>query len=430
MKPRYGYFILLPLILSLGFDAMCQAASQNGQRHSSLEGLYAVTVPAEVELGGGGPLEEAFTTGLGDGYSTYWNGAEVYLQAGFVNFNEAETIPRMNERTRLFLKAVAKLRSFSNNTGVALQKRQLKINKITVTDLFFESERQTVIYRLFSTSKGIVRLTAIFSSDDGKATGTKFLDSLEAPTIGEIIAEKIREATPEDLPQCDASFAEVTDLFEIGLKGPVKSIALEREEVEDGKVERTLSEKSTFDSKGRLTKKLNYEFNRPDSVDVFGCIDGKRVSKTGYASYEDRFVTAGPPRIDAQPPDKRYNNRYSVLLDSLGRIDQKFVYGNNAVLYTTAKYSYANGTVEIVKTDEDGKVKQSNLQTLDAKGRLVSMVNRSFGSDGTEWRNTYKFVQFDRLGNWIKRNGKYERFENEKRESASNYTEFRSLTYY
>ncbi len=433
MKLRLSSFLLLTtLTLICGSNVLSQSTSNDGKRMSSFDGLYAVTVPASVRSGGGGPLEKEFTEGLGSSYSAYWNGDGIYLQAGHVNFNEDETIPSPSERKELLSIALANLKRYrAQNKDLSLEfelERQSRVNGIDVSELVFRGPGGKLIYRLFSTEIGIVRFTAAFSTVEAEKASMAFLDSIESPTRDQIIAEKIKSATPETLPQCPPAFPMMTDLKEKGLNGKVESISIERQESTG---ERFVREQTAFDKNGRISKTITFEFDgRPDSVRVYGCIDDKRVSRSGYATYENRFFGMPPLRPGAKPRDPRFTNSYEIMTKSNGDIEKTILYGNDSTVYSSSEYVYGNGVLEITTTDSDGDVTWKGTDTFDANGRIAKQVSHRFGQNGVEWRNTYTFVSFDKEGNWTKRTGRYEYFKNEKIEDTSEYTEYRSIKYY
>jgi hypothetical protein len=90
----------------------------------------------------------------------------------------------------------------------------------------------------------------------------------------------------------------------------------------------------------------------------------------------------------------------------------------------------SRGVLETKVRDEDGKLFWSVVQSLDGKGKPVSMVERNL-RDNDEFRYTYRFVSFDAKGNWIiKRTCLYERFISDRLDSTSEFTESRLLTYF
>ncbi|MDM7923567.1 MAG: hypothetical protein QUS14_14810, partial [Pyrinomonadaceae bacterium] len=286
--------------------------------------------------------------------------------------------------------------------------------------------------RLASTEKGIAVLRTTFSAE-ARASAMKFLDSLETPDLKLIVDEKLREATPEDLPACDAETLTVSDLVQNHLKGRVKSITIEREEIKDGKATRELRGVQEYDQKGRLLKAVVYRSAfRPEYVYVYGCIDGKRVTNIGDVSYENRFTAYGPSRPGAKPRDKRYTSHFELKLDDKGRVNEKRIFGNDSILHTSIKYIYGENKVETVTTDDEGKETSRNALTLDANGQMVSLVDSRFGSGPKkiEWSYTYKFDVFDKQGNWVKSSGIYELFEEGKLDTTSAITEYRTITYF
>jgi hypothetical protein len=412
-----------------------QTSKSDPKRHLSLDGLFAVEVPVSANLGGGGRLEAPFTEKLGKSYSTYWVGPDIYLQAGYVDFDPEGKVLTPTQRSVLFSDTVKNLiRLQSAESGFEFKgQRSFRVKQVDLTELSFRDATREVIYRLSANEKAIVRLTAISSSRWAKEDGLKFLDSYQSWTRDEMTEEKIRQATPQPLPGCPPGVPPVSDVFQQGLNGKVKSIQVVNEKGDPAAVRRVLVEKAEFDSDGKLLRKYNFQSTdgRPETVTVYGCIDGKRVSKTGDVPYEDRFTGYGPPPPGAKPRDPRYSTAYEIRLDPQRRISEQLTFGSDTFAYTTSKYEYTQGRVEIVATDNlDKRVSKRTTQIFDKKGHLTSMISRSFGSRGDEWRNTYRVLTRDAKGNWTKRSGKYERFEYDRLEDVSNFTEVRTITYH
>jgi hypothetical protein len=306
------------------------------------------------------------------------------------------------------------------------------VRKNSVTDLSVELPNGGLVYRLTATDSAVVVLKTIFSHAM-KSTGVRFLDSFETPELRSIVDEKLRIATPEPLPSCDAKLSMTSDLVLRHIAGKAKSITVEREETADGKTDRDLQMVQEYDQHGLLVKETLYEETlRPDSVEVYGCIDGKRVSKIGYVSYEDRLIGLAPERPGAKAPDDRFTTLYEVQLDDNGRIKERLIYGNDSLVHTSAKYTYGQMSLEIVSINYEGEERTRESYTFDTQGRVGTLVERMFGSgdDKIEWRDTYKSVAFDTEGNWTKRSGVYEIYENGKLDYRSTFTEYRTISYY
>lgn len=422
----------LSLVLSAPINAQSVNVSQ--ERYCSINGLYCVTLPALVDVGGGGPLDEEFFEGFGNSYTSYWQGIGLYVLTSYLYFNEDGEAVAATERDKLLAEAIVRVkRMIAKETGTdQIIERRSTVNKVAVTDLSVQGPNGELVYRLTTCEKGIILLKSIFSNVM-KPTAMRFLDSLETPGIEAIVNEKLKDATPAPLPECDAKFSMVSDLKQEHLAGNVRSISVEREETEDGKTKRGLRLVQEYDQLGRLAKEVEYEDTfRPEYVRIFGCIDGKRVVKVGDVVYEDRLTAYGPPRPGAKPRDNRYSSMFEFKLDEKGRIAEKLIYGNDSLVYTTEKYIYGNNKLEIASTDFEGDETERQVMTFGADGRITSLIKSTYssGEDKYEWRHTNKFVAFDQKGNWTKRTGIYEFFKNGKLDRTSTYTEYRTITYY
>lgn len=434
MKNTASFVAAALFVLVLSASSNAQSISASQERHCSINGLYCVTMPALVEAGGGGPLDEEFFEGFGNSYTTYWQGIGLYVLTSYLDFNEDGDAVTATEREKLLAEAIVRVkRMITKETGTdQIMERRSTANKIPVIDLYVQGPNGELVYRLTTTDKGIVLLKSIFSNVM-KPTASRFLDSLETPGIESIVNEKLTAATPDPLPVCDAKFSMVSDLKQSHLAGNVKTVTVEREETEDGKTTRGLRLVQEYDQHGRLIKEIEYEDTfRPEYVSVFGCIDGKRVKKVGDVTYEDRLTALGPARPGAKPRDDRYTSMFELKMDENGRIKEKLIYGNDSLVYTTVKYIYGDKKLETVTTNYEGKKREREELTFDANGRITSLVESLYGSGQKkiEWRDTFKFDVFDQQGNWTKRSGTYEMFENEKLDDRSTYIEYRTITYY
>ena len=433
MKKDFYFRIAIfavPLISTLsGLSAL--GVGTGPKRHCSILGRYCVTIPEVVDLGGGQPLNRSLIDGFGSSYSSFWRGPELYLQAGFADFTEGGNVVSASERASKLAEVIANgkhLISTELDTD-AITVRETEVNKVPVTDISVALENAEFIYRLATTEKGIVVLNVVFTPES-KPSAIIFLNSLETPDIALIVKEKLEAATPGELPICGESSNSRTDLEINNLRGSVHELRVEREKIENGESLRDLQLFQEYDPRGRLKKEINYSGTwAPDNVRVFGCIDGKRVSKLGSVAYENRFSVFGAPRPGAKPRDDRYTSLYEVRSDDNGRIQERVIFGNDSLVHTTQKFTYGKDSLEIVSIDSDGGERSRESYTFDSKGRVVKVVEKRLG-EKIEWRETFLSGEFDSKGNWSERSGVYEIYKDEKLDARSTFTEYRTITYF
>lgn len=430
MKLPLHLVFLYCFVLFLAYSISGQIPSTQEEKFGSLDGLYSLTIPTEVRVGGGGRLEDYFISGFGSSYSRYWLGDHIYLQAGHVTYSEDEKILTEPQKTKIFETLITRIRD-RYKPDVNLTRTDQIVNGIPVADLFYvNTNGEKVLFRLYSTEVGVVRLYA--SSMPGKPTelATRFLASIGRQTRSQMIAHKLAEATPDELPACGKEIQYPTDLEIEGLKGKVKSISHFETEEDQGKQIRSLRSTRDYGLDGRLRLVLRFEFNRPDTGTAYGCIGGRRVSNWRAANYENRlFGGSGAPPGD-EPADKRFETAYESVRNSNGRIDELHTYSNTRALTSIEKYSYEAGHLEVTTTNFKGRLAEKVRKVFDDKFRLVSAVEQDFWDDGNEWKRTYVVLKHDPNGNWIERESKSENFKNDKLERTFKSIEIREIVYY
>ena len=178
------------------------------------------------------------------------------------------------------------------------------------------------------------RLYVMFAQFDNSADAEFFANAFETFKIvsdAEVKAEiqrKFEEATPKDLPQEPVLKNLQTDAEEENLKGNVKKIVDESETITDdsNKKNRRISEISEYNRAGNLTKMVRIDYRgNPASITVYGFIDGKRVSKSGYVKYPyNPPPPMAAPSAQADPPsDSRYSMSYEKKYKD-GNLVEKF----------------------------------------------------------------------------------------------------------
>lgn len=138
------------------------------------------------------------------------------------------------------------------------------------------------------------RLYLMFAQFDNSADGKFFENAFKTFKIvseAEVKAEiqrRFKEATPQDLPQEPALKNQQSDAKEENLNGKVSKIIEESENITNdvAKKNRKISQTREYNKEGNLTKVVRIDYRgNPDSIEVYGFIDGKRVSRTGYVKY-------------------------------------------------------------------------------------------------------------------------------------------------
>lgn len=437
---------ILLLLISCGMVSFAQTAGEF-KNFSSWEGGYVLQLPARAELSAAGPLTPE-ATGMGEGYFNRWSDRGVLFEAGYIKFREQKTQPTAKDIDANLDAAVMDVLGMEAVNGV-----EPAANKPLMTDgrgwqkareLTFEANAKVSLYRVFAGDGVIVRLRAVAQKDAAQMQmAYRFLSSLKMVSRDEIFAEKIREATPAELPQQRPAEWMKPDVDGIA-KGKVSFIY---EEVENTKAEagapnmmavpgRHKKVEHHFDPQGFLTKTVSYDHTGfPVMVSVYGFIDGMRVSKSG--DVENERVFSGPlpvaPIAGSTVPkkrDERYAVRVAEKYDADKRLSERIFYDNAGDQFLRAIYSYRENRIEISEYRRNGAPDNNVSQVLDQNGNVIQKTVTYLGKDPSERRYVYKYLSFDDKGNWTKRTVAYEVKKEGKIIYTSEYTESRSIMYW
>lgn len=303
-----------------------------------------------------------------------------------------------------------------------------------------------------------------FAFDDGRFGVRKFVlaranlyimfalfnDSADTPVVesafdtfkivgkAEIDAEiqrKFEEATPQNLPQTPALKNQPSDAKEENLKGKIKKIVEESETVsnEIDKNNKRIVEIREYDKAGNLTKTVSFDYRgNPDSINVYGFIDGKRVSKTGYVKYPYNPPPAALPSKNQTEPkrDLRYSTSYEKKYKD-GKVIEEIIYGNNGTAWSRQVSNYKDNQLEFLVYSADGTLNRKFVSTLDKKGLVVGETSFDVKTDKpyADRKRSYAY-EFDRKGNWIKKTTSNEATENGKTFFKPLYVYYRTISYY
>lgn len=236
---------------------------------------------------------------------------------------------------------------------------------------------------------------------------SKLLDSAEYFSVKEISEKRIETATQKSLPQSPATELKQTDASRNNLKGLVKSVRVESEDVPVlvGTAERRIRSDEMYDRFGNLLKDFWFQdAGYPTSVAVYGFIEGKRVSDSeeidGDSGYGGFVVGTGNSNLP--PADTRYENRYEYKFDGSKRIVEEKVYDNRGALSRLNTFIYKDSLMEEKRFDADGKLISTKRHEFDKKGNEVKYEFWWYNEPDKEIE-TYDYDKFDQFGNWTKR---------------------------
>lgn len=235
----------------------------------------------------------------------------------------------------------------------------------------------------------------------------KHFNSVEFFSVRETVEKRMKTATQKSLPQSPALKLTQTDAARNNLKGRVKSVRVEAEDVPVlvGTGERRIVADETYDRVGNLLKDFWFQDSgQPTSVTIYGFVGGARVSSSEDIDYDTtmRISIAGQGEVKLPSPDPRYEDRYEYRYDALKRLIRRKEYDNRGILRAVYTFTYKDDSMEEKWLGVDGKLISTKRRQLDKNGNELKSEFWWY-EDTDKDVETYDYKKFDRFGNWTER---------------------------
>jgi hypothetical protein len=251
-------------------------------------------------------------------------------------------------------------------------------------------------------------------------------------------SNKKQESTElSDLPQSPVVPRTTTDRQDENLKGKVKKVVEEVKFLSGNWVQygRYLSEVTYFDEFGAFIRNEGYIKGEPYFINVYGYIDGKRVSNdipvkkspklgSGSVSFGDDDDIVESETLTE--PDNRYTYNYTYKYENGKQIEMQMLFNTGKKGMRYAK-KYSKNMVEKIAYTESGRVNVKDMITLDDFGNEIEQVNYVNDLPPNKYKYEYKF---DKQKNWIKQIKSKEVTGDGKSYFQLLYETYRTITYY
>jgi hypothetical protein len=327
--------------------------------------------------------------------------------------------------------------------GKLASRRDISLDGHVGHEMRLELPQSYVITRLYAVGQRIFRLAAISPGKDApqfQATAAATLDSFKLLGPVEVALERERRiaaATPSPLPQDETADAKLkTDAEDEGLKGKVKTVFVERQDLSGTWTvqRRRPSQIVSYNERGNVTKKADYDYRgNLFQIRTYGYIDGERASndKTIQNEYDPpAMVIAAPAGESKTKYDPRYSFKYKYKYDGQGRLVEEAWHGNSGKLWLRYVYNYKGANErETLVYSQNGSLNQKYAATLDARGNMIeeSSFNTKTGAVNNKYAYTY---EFDPHGNWIKQTTSKWGTKDGKTQFLPYSITYRTITYY
>lgn len=219
-------------------------------------------------------------------------------------------------------------------------------------------------------------------------------------------AKKIEESTPAVLPQTPIVEKLKSDAADNNLKGKVKSVIEEIQYTDDKSMKR--NSEDYYNESGNYLRTVSYTDGYPESVSVWGFIDGKRVNKSNSIKYSEgerppsgdiiASVEDNVKNLDA-PKDVRYSTSHKYRYNEQGQLVEEWHYANNGELWSRTVYTYKGNKKVEFNYGQDSSLWSQTIYILDKDGNMIE--RHLTGENGkVEEMEAYTY-EFDAKGNWI-----------------------------
>jgi YD repeat-containing protein len=383
-------------------------ATSGSQQFTSLEGRYTISLPQDISSYQ--PLSANTPAGKATGEAYNWRMAEGQFSVIYMDRSESVSEPttanialdRIRDQT---------LAQLAGAKGKLIKENSISLSGHIGRELKIELPNGLFIIRIYLVSNRIYQLSVAVSQSQQEAGVVKVLDSFQLLTPADIetaLKKKIAESTPDPLPQEPAAKKLKSDAEDEGLKGRVKIVTTEEEDLSGTWVVGKRKPSSTYyyNDQGNIVKKELYDYRgNPMDITVYGYIDGDRVSQSKSIRYE-----YDPPPIMSRPGpagsetkrDPRYSSKYKYKYDDRGNLTEKEMYLNDGKLWMRFVYKYKDSQKEESVYSSDGSLNQKYLSRLDVKENVIERTD--FNVKDNSVRNKYSYTyEFDAKGNWTKR---------------------------
>jgi hypothetical protein len=277
----------------------------------------------------------------------------------------------------------------------------------------------------------------IFIAGDNDARGIeeslKLFNSVKYFSVKETVEKRMEMATQKSLPQSPTIKLTQTDAAHNNLKGLVKSVRLEAEDVPTlvGTGVRRITSDETYDKEGNLLKSFWFQdAGYPTSVRIYGFVGGSRVSDSEKIDYDTTLsiMAAGQGNVKLPPPDPRYEDRYEYKYDDSKRLIERKEYNNRGKLSGIYTFTYKDNVMEEKWFGADGKLNSTKRRQLDKNGNNIKYEFWWYDDTDKEVE-TYDYKKFDRFGNWTERQV-VKKITDRGLIRTRTSNEFRTITYY
>ncbi len=410
--------------------------SSSSQSFTSLDGRFVISLPEEVDAYQPISLKTPTGTATGQGYS--WRTAEGQFTVMYLDMPDPLNNPNA---ANLLLDQVCEqaLTQVTAAKGKLIKENSITLSAHPGRELKVELPNGLMTVRVYLVSNRLYQLMLAQAPNQPQgAIALKALDSFKLLTPADAEAalkKKIADATPAPLPQEPVAKKLKSDAEDDRLKGKVKIVASEDEDLSGtwSVAGRKPSSTSYYNQQGNMVKHELYDYRgNPMNITIYGYIDGDRVSNHKSIKYEYNPPPMMAPPAAAQSQqkrDQRYSWKYKYKYDDKGYLVEKLLYGNDGNLRMRYVYNLKDNQLEELAYSSDGSLNQRYLSILNDKSNEIERTDFDVKNGSVRNRYSYEY-EFDSTGNWIKKTTRKWVTKDGKSVSEPAWITYRNITYY
>lgn len=405
----------------------------------SLDGRFTLALPPQTQ--GFAALSPKQLGMKATGMSFSWKFDKGDVDVIFIDYPAAEIKGTEDDLQKIFARTKSGILKYFPKAEEVDQKK-FKFGEFPAINTKFNlSENTYGIQRIFLVKNRMYRIVAIYQDSENEKILNQAFDTFKLISKAEVEAEmqkKFAAMKPPALPQEPVAARETTDAEDENLKGKVKKIVGESEDLSGtwSVQGRKLSSVTYFNEKGNYVERDLYDSQgNPFQITMYGYIDSKRVSNSRITNYEySPPLAALPKKIKTDEPVKKSDSRYEYSFEYKYKdgklVERQMVFSNGkkGLRYVS---DYTGDQVEKLVYTEKGELNQKYLYTFDKDGNEIEQI--SFGLQNYDiygdrkYRYTY---EFDEKGNWTKRTTSTETTENGVTSFKPSSVSYRTITYF
>lgn len=414
-------------------------ADLKGNKFSSADGRFTIALPKSIS---GFSALTPQSVGINASGSRYqWTVREGFIIASYLDFLDKDfNFKSEQDYVNYFAGAIEGV--INDLKAKLINSENIKLENNRGVKMNFElSNGLKGTYKNYIVNKRQYVLLGLFEKDipeSEKLINQSFdtLTIISQASIDEELRRKIERSTPSPLPQELVPGKEKSDAEDDNLKGKVKTLTQEDEDLSGtwSVQGRHISSITDYNEKGNQIKRLFYDSKGiPNDITVFGYIDGARVRKSGRIETDSNppIMAFGANTKETAKPDLRYDYKHEYKYKD-GKLVEDAMIRNNGKLWLRYVYNYKGNEMEELVYDENGKLNQKYLSVLDDKGNEIENISfdvLKIRNNGDE-KYVIKYDSFDEKGNWTKRTRLKVVTENGKQILKPYYSTYRTFTYY